>query len=289
MDLLTEHKTAGLVGEERVSELRSSLVDTREILRAETFGSSGTGGAVASPVAPPPAPLPRSPSPPPPPPAQPQQQQQPPAPATPPPPPPATTPAPPAPPRTISPESAETLRRCSALLQAHVHSSLAGEDLQALVEGLTSSLAIVTGQLVAQIAAGSSGSGSGSSPQPAGASPPAGSEPAAASDGAVPAYVGGVQSVGGVLSDMGVGERPESFLPEEEGASGGEEGGAAGWTGGSLREEDKAVATKALGYLLKHRGGKGYGRGRVTGKEAEAMVAALAEVTEIMHDEMVEE
>eukprot|EP00752_Nemacystus_decipiens_P002909 g2707.t1 len=288
MDLLTEHKKAGLVGEERVEELRSSLVDAREFLRAETYGAPGAGGSVAPPVTPP-SPPPRSPSPPPPPPPQQQQQAQPQAP--PPPPPPQQQQRPPAPPTaTTSAEDAETLRRCSALLQAHVHSSLAGEDLQALVKGLTSSLAIVTAQVVATIAA-AGGVGSGSSSSELGA-PPAATAPApnqAAGVAAVPDYVGGVQSIGGVLSDMGVGERPASFLPEDEGGDAGEEGSTEGWTGGSLGEDEKAVATKALGYLLKHRGGKGYGRGRVKGAEAEAMVATLAELTEILQDEMVEE
>eukprot|EP00903_Cladosiphon_okamuranus_P007760 g7516.t1 len=272
MDLLTEHTKAGLVGEERVEELRSSLSDAREFLRAETYGAPGSGAAV-TPLVTPPSPPPGSPTPPPPPPQQQQQQQR--LPAT------RTAPAAPSPPTATatSGQDAETLRRCSALLQAHVHSSLAGEDLQALVEGLTSSLAIVTAQVVAGItAAGGSGSGSNSSRQ--GTPPPAAPERAA-----VPDYVGGAQSVGGVLSDMGVAEKPASFMPEEDG---GEDGGTAGWTGGSLSEDEKAVATKALGYLLKHRGGKGYGRGRVKGAEAEAMVAALAEVTEILQDEMVE-
>lgn len=88
------------------------------------------------------------------------------------------------------------------------------------------------------------------------------------------------------MSDMGMDKKPASFMPEAGDADG---NGAAGWTGGSLGEDGKAIASKALGYLLKHRGGKGYGRGRVKGGEAEAMVAALAEVTEIMQDEMVEE
>lgn len=167
-----------------------------------------------------------------------------------------------------------------------MHSSLAGEDLQALVEGLASSLTIVTAQVMAGIASvGSGGGGGGGGSSQRGAQPPAAPEQAAGDAAAVPAYVGGVQSVGGVLSDMGVGERPASFMPE----NGGDDGGGARWTGGSLGEGDKAVATKALGYLLKHRGGKGYGRGRVKGAEAEAMVATLAEVTEILQDEMVEE
>ncbi|CAN0181010.1 unnamed protein product, partial [Ectocarpus fasciculatus] len=267
MDLLTEHKTAGLEGEDRVAELRHSLVDAREALRAETYGRSAAAAAAptaaaasaataqSTPMPPPPPPPAVAPSPPPP-----QQQQQPARPA-----PPATTPAPP----TTSPEDAATLRRCSALLQAHVHSGLAGQDLQALVEGLASSLTIVT----AQVVTGTAGGG-------ASAAPPA----AGGDDTGVPAYAGGIQSVGGVLSDMGVAKKPASFLPET-----GEGDGSAGWTGGSLGEEEKAAASKALGYLLKHRGGKGYGRGRVTGAQAEAMVAALAEVTEIMEEEMVEE
>ncbi|CAB1100812.1 unnamed protein product [Ectocarpus sp. CCAP 1310/34] len=270
MDLLTEHKTAGLEGEDRVSELRHSLVDVREALRAETYGRSAAAAAAptaatasSTPMQPPPPPPPQppvaaAPSPPPP-----QQQQQP------------ARPAPTAPP-TTNPEDAATLRRCSALLQAHVHSGLAGQDLQALVEGLASSLTIVTAQVVtgtAAAAAAAGGSASGAPPAPAGGD----------STG-VPAYAGGIQSVGGALSDMGVAKKPASFLPEE-----GEGDGSAGWTGGSLGEEEKAVAWKALGYLLKHRGGKGYGRGRVTGAQAEAMVAALAEVTEIMEEEMVDE
>ncbi|CBJ33292.1 hypothetical protein Esi_0455_0006 [Ectocarpus siliculosus] len=267
MDLLTEHKTAGLEGEDRVSELRHSLVDAREALRAETYGRSAAAAAAptaatvsSKPMPPPPPPPPQpaaaaAPSPP-----SPQQQQQ---------------SAPPAPP-TTSPEDAAILRRCSALLQAHVHSGLAGQDLQALVEGLASSLTIVTAQVVTGTAAAAAAAGGGAS----------GAPPAAAGgdDTGVPAYAGGIQSVGGALSDMGVAKKPASFLPEE-----GEGDGSAGWTGGSLGEEEKAAASKALGYLLKHRGGKGYGRGKMTGAQAEAMVAALAEVTEIMEEEMVEE
>ncbi|CAN0318952.1 unnamed protein product, partial [Ectocarpus sp. 8 AP-2014] len=278
MGLLTEHKTAGLEGEDRVSELRHSLVDAREALRAETYGRSTAAAAAPTAAKAPAATAPAAtasstPMPPPPPPPQPrvaaapsppspQQQQQP------------ARPAPPAPP-TTSPEDAATLRRCSALLQAHVHSGLAGQDLQALVEGLASSLTIVTAQVVTGTATAAAAAGGGAS----GAPPAAGAD-----DTGVPAYAGGIQSVGGALSDMGVAKKPASFLPEE-----GEGDGSAGWTGGSLGEEEKAAASKALGYLLKHRGGKGYGRGRVTGTQAEAMVAALAEVTEIMEEEMVEE
>lgn len=281
MDLLTEHKTAGLEGEDRVSELRHSLVDVREALRAETYGRSAAAAAAPTEATAPAATAPAAaasstPMPPPPPPPQPpvaaapsppsQQQQQQPA-----------RPAPPALP-TTSPEEATTLRRCSALLQAHVHSGLAGQDLQALVKGLASSLTIVTAQVVTGTAAAAAAAGGGASETP----------PAAAGgdDTGVPAYAGGIQSVGGALSDMGVAKKPASFLPEE---GEGEGDGSAGWTGGSLGEEEKAAASKALGYLLKHRGGKGYGRGRVTGAQAEAMVAALAEVTEIMEEEMVEE
>lgn len=231
MDLLTEHKTSGLVGEKRVAELRSALLDTREFLRAETYGQS-------APIAAAPAGLQQPAS-------QPQQ------------------------PAHASAENVETLRRCNALLAAHIHAPLTGQDVEALVEGLASSLAIVKAQ------------GGGVT---ATVSEPASQEAPSADAGvdAVPAYAGGIQSVGAALTDMGVGKKPGEFEPEND------SGAVKGWLGGSLGDYEKGVASKALGYLLKHRGGKGYGRGRVKGREAETMVSLLAEVADIMEDEMVE-
>lgn len=241
MDLLTEHKTAGIVGEDRVAALRSALVATRDILRAETYGESAPSDAT---LAVPPAVRPVSVSIPQP----------------------ASEPAP-----TVSSEDQEALRRCSALLRAHVHTPLEGEDLDALRDGLASSLRIV------DIQAGGSSIADSESYS-------AIREPVSAEGGpeAVPPSVGGIQSVGGVLAGMEVSKRPERFEPESKSDE------ETGWTDGSLADYEKGVATKALGYLLKHRGGKGYGRGRVKGADADLLVSLLAEVTEIMQEEMVE-
>lgn len=249
MNLPTEHKTTGLVGEERVAELRDALVDTRETLRAETYGQHAPATTTTSPPAagaarPAGAGAPTSGA----------EQQR--------------LVQPPAQPVPISHEAEDTLRRCSALLRAHVHATLMGQDLQSLREGLASSLAIVEAQI------------SGTGAQPAQQAPP----PSRVEDvgGVVPESVNGIQSVGEVFSDMGVGKKPESFEPEND------SGGEKGWAGGSLGEYEKSVGTKGLGYLLKHRGGKGYGRGRLNGKEAEMMVSTLAELTDILQEEMVD-
>lgn len=252
MDLLTEHKTAGLVGEERVAELRSALADTRETLRAETYAEAPLFAPEATPAsssqraarpAPPTEGI--------------QSQAQ------------AQQPAP------ISPESEGTLRRCSTLLNAHVHAPLAGGDLLSLRDSLAMSLAVVDLQV--------GGARAPVAPVPPAPQGPPGTDASETASGAVPAYVGGMQSVGGVLSDMGVSKKPERFVPEND------SGGEKGWVGGTLGDYEKGVATKALGYLLKHRGGKGYGRGRVKGAEAQKMVAALAELTEILNEEMIED
>lgn len=237
MDLLTQHKTAGLVGEERVAELRKALAETREFLRVETYDQSAPVSSVQTAVQPTSTEI--------------QQYSSEPEGAVP-----------------INEADQDSLRRCSALLKAHVHSALTGDDLDALREGLASSLAIVQtqggGQVNAKVVAQESVPAVEMVNEP------------------VPKYVGGIQSVGGVLSDMSVGKKPERFEPEND------SGGKKGWTGGSFGAYEKGVATKALGYLLKHRGGKGYGRGRVKGAEADTMVSTLAELTEIMHEEMVE-
>lgn len=249
MDLLTEHKTAGLVGEERVAELRDALVDTREALRAETYGQHAPATTTISP----PAAEAARPAPP-------------------------TSPAigaerqrlaqPPAQPAPVNADAEDILSRSSILLGAHVHATLMGQDLQSLREGLASSLAIVDAQIA--------GAGVQSAQQQ---TPPLGE---GVGGGVVPESVNGIQSVGEVLSGMGVGKKPESFEPEND------SGGEKGWAGGSLGDYEKSVATKGLGYLLKHRGGKGYGRGRLSGKEAEIMVSTLAELTDILQEEMVD-
>lgn len=233
MDLLTEHKTSGLIGEERVVELRSALLDTREFLRAETYGQPAPSAAAPAAGLQKPALQPQQPAP-------------------------------------ASAENVETLRRCNALLAANIHAPLTGRDVEALVEGLESSLAIVKAQGGGVVATVS---------DPAGQEAPR----ADAEVDAVPAYAGGIQSVGAALSDMGVGNKPAKFEPEDDSS-----GDAKGWLDGSLGDYEKGVASKALGYLLKHRGGKGYGRGRVKGREAETMVSLLAEVADIMEGEMVE-
>lgn len=277
MNLLTEHKISGLAGEDRVAELRDALVDTREILRTETYGGS-------APIAPPQVAV-----------------------------------APPTPPAAIRPDvtttvkpadatvavnanDMETLRRCNALLRAHIHSSLEGEDLVALREGLADSLQILERRLNDGVGSRSNSNtvgdatlASSNSPRHSPPLSPAARRVEDEEDEPVPSYVGGIQSIGGVLSDMEVGKRPEKFEPENGTPPPGDAVGAAetrekktGWVDGSLGKYERDVATKALGYLLKHRGGKGYGRGRVKGEEAENMICALAEMTEILHDEMVE-
>lgn len=263
MDLLTEHKVRGIVGEERVAELRSALHTARELLCAETYGHSVPSTASSGDLdRAEPHLTPLSPE--------------------------ETSPVPPTKPavesRAMSQEDEDVLRRCSALLRAHVHGSLTGPDLMALRDGLAASLAAVESQL------DPSGAGSGGSLRP-GAVAPRTSVEQGTSQASSPAEdeasstIGGLQSVGGVLSEMGVGDRPPEFQPEmsEEPTN-----TKQGWTSGSLSGSDQAVATKALGYLLKHRGGKGYGRGRVNGAEAESMVSTLAELTEILHEEVVE-
>lgn len=231
MDLLTEHKTSGLIGEERVAELRSALLDTREFLRAETYGRLAPNAAAPASVQKP-----------------------------------ASQPQQPAP---ASEEDVATLRRCNALLASHIYEPLSGRDVEALVEGLALSLGIVKAQ---------AGGVAATVSEPAWQEMPRAD---AVVDG-VPAYAGGIQSVGEALADMGVGNKPEKFEPEND------SGNEKGWLSGSLGDYEKGVASKALGYLLKHRGGKGYGRGRVKGREAETMVSLLAEVADIMEEEMVE-
>lgn len=233
MDMLTERKESGLMGEAELAEFQSALLDTRESLRAETYGQSAPSAVAPAGVKQP-----------------------------------ASQPLQPAP-APASAESEETLRRCNALLAAHIHSPLTGRDVEALVECMASSLAIVKAQGGGAIATVS---------EPADQAAPR----ADAAVDAVPAYAGGIQSVGAALTDMGVGDKPQKFEPEDD------SGEAKGWLGGSLGDYEKGVASKALGYLLKHRGGKGYGRGRVKGREAETMVSLLAEVADIMEDEMVE-
>lgn len=297
MDLLTEHKTAGLVGEARVAELRDALVDSREALRTETYGGSPPPvTATAPPIA---AAAPPSAT-----------REQ--APAA------KVTPARPAAGAAAVGTAArgggdkDTFRRCSALVQAHAHSSLSGNELMTLREVLIATLRIVENQIDnGGLFEDAWSVGNDSAPavpapaddiseRPSGRSAPQATPPSDDDAPIVPASVGGIQSVGGVLSDMGVGNRPTRFEPEASpspppavparmsAAPGDPQAKGKGWTDGSLGEYEKSVATKGLGYLLKHRGGTGYGRGRVKGIEAENMIVALAELTEILHDEMVE-
>lgn len=276
MDLLTEHKTTGLRSEAHVTELRNALVDAMEALRMETYGGSPpspiTRAAATLPVA-----APREPVVAPPAGALPALAQ-------------STQQA-----AAASGNDKETLRRCSALLAAHVHSSLSGNDIMVLREALIASLTILEHQIDhgALFEDAWSVSRDSAAPSRSDAESPRGTESNAEP---VPASLGGIQSVGAILSDMGVGKKPAKFEPETDSppTAAGLKGAPAGdgqgkrWTDGSLGAFEKGVATKGLGYLLKHRGGKGYGRGRVKGLEAEDMVAILAELTEILHDEMVE-
>lgn len=239
MDLLTEHKKSGLIGEERVAELRRALLDAREFLRAETYGQLAPA-VVQTPAVPAVSAAPAAPA------AQPQQL------------------------ASASAKDLDILRRCNALLAAHIYAPLTGQDAAALFECMASSLAIVRAQ---------TGGVTVTAGDPAGQEAPR----VDAVVEAVPAHAGGIPSVGSALADMGMGDKPEKFEPESD------SGDSKGWLGGSLGDYEKGVASKALGYLLKHRGGKGYGRGRVKGKEAELMVSTLAEVAEILEEEMIED
>lgn len=288
MDLLTQHKTAGITGEEKLQELRDALTETREILRSEAYGGSPPPTTTAAPVTPA-ASRPVTP------------QRASPAAAAAAPSPPAAAASPKASPGS-APEGAakDIFRRCSALVQAHAHSSLSGNDLMALREHLGAALRIVEVQIdnggLFEDAWSVGGDPSTEPAAPAAAESASPPPPDASSvqQPPVPASAGGIPSVGGVLQDMGVGSRPATFEPESGEASVDARLGPApreeskGWTDGSLGDYEKKVATKALGYLLKHKGGKGYGRGRCKGIEAENLVATLAELTEILHDEMVE-
>lgn len=256
MDLLTEHKTVGLVGEDRVAELRKALVETRDSLRDEMRGEKAVPWRAAPMPTKPPIDRPRAPQPLRPTTASARQE----------------APKAEAPPTPLTEEDKETLRRCSILVLAHEHSSLTGQDLVALREALTSCLKIVEVQL---------GGGANASTGEAREEPNQRAQEAESE--AVPDSVGGVRSIGGIFSEMSASMKPDSFQPENDSS------GQKGWTSGNLGEYEKRVGTKALGYLLKHRGGKGYGRGRVKGAEAEDMVSTLAELIEILQEEMVED
>ena len=47
----------------------------------------------------------------------------------------------------------------------------------------------------------------------------------------------------------------------------------------------KQVLTKALGLLLKHRGGPGFGRGRLQGAELQLLEPALVAAGKVLHNE----
>lgn len=290
MDLLTQHKTAGLTGEAKLQELRDALTETRDLLRSEAYGGSPPPITTAASVAPA-APRPATP------------QRASPAAAT--PSPLAAAAAPRASPGSAPQGAAKDIfRRCSGLVQAHAHSSLSGNDLMALREHLGAALKIVEVQIDnGGLFEDAWSVGGDHTTEPAAPAAPAAAEPAtppppdvsSVQQPPVPASAGGIPSVGGVLQEMGVGNRPATFEPETAEASPDARLGPAprdkskGWTDGSLGDYEKKIATKGLGYLLKHKGGKGYGRGRCKGIEAENLVATLAELTEIFHDEMVED
>lgn len=48
MNVLTEHKTTGLAGENQLAGLRSTLAETREVLRAEAYGTSAPASATSA-------------------------------------------------------------------------------------------------------------------------------------------------------------------------------------------------------------------------------------------------
>lgn len=262
MDLLTEHKTVGLVGEERVRELREALAGARAVLRSETSETYGLS-TVATPASSPPLGTQTTAGQ-----------------AT------AAAAAPAAPAgREPSPGDLDTLRRCNALLAAHVHSGVTGKTLEDLRDSLAESIRIVDAQ-IGYDRPGGPPAGSGASRASQAVEPAGRGGAAPGNDGPIPGSVNGMHSVGSVISEMGIGKEPASFEPEGDLPPA--TSGSGRWVEEGLGEDEKRVATRALGYLLKHRGGKGYGRGRVRGAEAESMISALAEVTEILQEEMVE-
>lgn len=274
MDLLTEHKTSGLVGGERVGELRKALIDAKEALKAETYGRSTPFAAPqesyikepqqavqrASPTLSSGIPL-----------TGPQAS--------------ATA--------THSAIELDIFKRCNALLAAHIHSSVAGKDLEALREGLVASLRIVNTHLGDVNPPDSASPAVASSPNTYTVSRDEQQEERLADNSEegfpMPVGVEGMHTVGSVLSEMGMDRKPEKFEPEDESSAASTmPKETKNWVDVSLGGYEKGIATKALGYLLKHRGGKGYGRGRVKGVEAESMISTLAELIEILQEEMVE-
>ncbi|CAM9666393.1 unnamed protein product, partial [Discosporangium mesarthrocarpum] len=244
MDLLKERQSGNLVSESKVAQLRESLVDVRDALRSETYGP-GSRSQRCSP--------------------------EPPVPATPP-----VVAAAPAMAKPLGPgidaDEKDTLRRCSALLRADIHGSLTGKDLVALRDSLALSLECISERL-----RGGKGEVAGPASSPLVAV--AAEEMAAPHSDGLDHPVAGMQSVAGIISDMGLDCPPAKFEPEVA------SGGAKRWVSTELGEEQRKLSSKALGYLVKHKGGKGYGRGRLRGDEAEDMVCTLAELTEMLAEE----
>ncbi|CAM9139095.1 unnamed protein product [Choristocarpus tenellus] len=260
MNLLSERQSGNLIGQEKVAELRRALVDAREALRTEARGA----GIQTTEFTPP---IPRTTVPE----------------VT------AAVPPPVAPkPETVyrqaipEGDSKDVLRRCSALLRAHIHGSLTGNDLVTLRNLLTDSLKAIS--LEAE--------GGGEQPSDTiGKNSDLENMDDAEGDCISPDVVDrpteGMQSVGGIIRDMGLGNAPEKFEPDsketyQKPEHEQDEERPKHWVSEGLSAEQKRLATRGLGYLLKHRGGAGYGRGRVKGVEAENMVCALAELTETL-------
>ncbi|CAM9273816.1 unnamed protein product [Chrysoparadoxa australica] len=230
MDLLTQNVQIGLQQEDR-QELSGALMALRDGLRHETMGPGyvpPTPAPVAA-VATPPPPAPVAPAPV------------------------ARAPAAPAFPTVAASAAAdddEPFRRANALLMGHLSGGLHGPDLLLLKESLAAcleALGEVPGGQQPTSAASAFASTTMVTPEP---------EPPTA---AAPSNLGGMQSVGSVANEMGL--------------------------GAASPEEFRATMNKALGYLLKHKGGPGYGAGRLKQREAEIMVEALTKVISLLRAE----
>lgn len=59
------------------------------------------------------------------------------------------------------------------------------------------------------------------------------------------------------------------------------------WVQADTSQELRSIGTKTLGLLTKHRGGKGWGKGRLQGSESESLVQILEKLVQILEDESV--
>ncbi|CAM9259113.1 unnamed protein product [Phaeothamnion confervicola] len=215
----------------------------------------------------------------------------------------------------------QALRRCNALLMARLQGDISGAELTALRDALVASLAAVELELTGAVAVPAAAVAAVEAVAPAAvaaaiapaapakvagksaASPPkkrtgdsisaqvargeaaihargppprapkaAAGAPARPKDG--PA---GMQSVGAVLNEMG--------FKGDGGDDGAENSASPFGAGGARQQEFRAAAQKALGYLIKHRGGAGWGRGRLRDPEVAEMEAAISEVRGLMKED----